>query len=278
MIRLDFFGCAIVVRCTGSDDADLRFFFGPHVQPDGAAELELELAPGFFGSLLAKDNAPKSFTLRGSDGSVLDHREFLDWSSVPSPLPPFRLLVRRICVVQATVLSRDDVLLALVGTPYSGKTSLGIELAGRGWRFVSDQLLVIDRASGDVLPYCVPVGLRGTTLAAARRAGRIHGETRSTISEVSGEVVLVRPETLSAPVPVTNRMRDPLLVQVIRAGSGPTVLVERPIERLGPLRAWPAGALTELHARLDHRNHAVLRLAASASRADAAELVESYCG
>jgi hypothetical protein len=280
MTGLDFFGCRMSVRGTESDDADLRFFFGPHVRPDDETDLVLDLrAPGgFFRSLLAKDHQPKSFTLRRSDGTVLDHREFADWSSVPSPLPPFRLLANRICVVQATVLHRGAALLALVGTPYSGKTSLGLELAGRGWTFVSDQLLVVERASGDVLPYCVPVGLRGATLAAARRTGRITGETRSTISEVSGEVVLVRPESLSATVSATARLRDPVLVHVIRAEDGPTRLSERPIAELGRLRTWPGDALGELHAVLDRRNHAVLRLSATESRADATELVESYCG
>jgi hypothetical protein len=139
-------------------------------------------------------------------------------------------------------------------------------------------LLVVERDTGVVLPYCVPVGLRGATLAAAREAGRIRGATRSTISEVSGEVVLVRPETLSASVPASARLRNPVLVHVIREDGGPGGLTEQPIGKLGPLRAWPAGALAGLQALLDRRNHAVLRLAASASRADAAELVESYCG
>jgi hypothetical protein len=281
---LDFFGCRIAVRCTEPDADDLRFFFGPHVlsptdrgEPAGL-RLDLVADSGFFRSLLAKDRAHKAFTLRGGDGAVLVHREFLDWSSVPSPLPPFRLLADRVCVVQATVLTRGGHTVALVGTPYSGKTSVGLAMARRGWVFVSDQLLVVERATGDVLPYCVPVGLRGATLVAMRAAGLVRGAVRATVSEVSGEVVLVRPETVSAPISASTRLREPVLVHVRRDDGGPTRLMEQPFERLERLRAWPNDALADLRGAVGHRTHAVLTLTANGSREQAAELVESHCG
>lgn len=277
---LDFFGTVVRVRCAPADAADLDFFFGPHRAAHGARpRYRVELCAGdggFLRSLLAKDDAPKSFRLSAEPGGrLIEERRFTRWSSVPSPLPPFRTMRDSVAAAQATVLVRGSHCVAFFGEPHSGKTSLGLALLARGWALASDQLLVVERATGAARPYLTPTGVRGRTLTAMREGTLAGLEQRRSFCTVSGEVVLARPESLGAVVPVGHRLRPVHLVAVRRAGAAaPTLVPGGP-----PPRVWPAGAWAWLCGTLAaDRARSLLTLPAEGGEQAGADLVEEYFG
>ncbi len=275
---VDFFGTRVRVVCDPADAEDVDFFFGPHVVPAGRGEggvryvVELRGTGGFLRSLLAKDERAKTFRILDAGGALLEERTFTRWSAVPSPLPPFRLLRAEVAVVQATVLVHDDRCVAFCGPPHSGKTSLGLLLAARGWALVSDQLLVVRRATGEVCPYLAPLGVRGRTLEGMREGVLAGLPRRDAYCSVSGEVVLTRPEGLAPVVRVADRPRAPRLVTVRREPGPPGI---RPAE-LVP-RVWPPDARPDLgRALAGTKPTSLLRLPALGGEQRAADLVEEY--
>ncbi|MFF9147300.1 hypothetical protein ACF1BN_20830 [Streptomyces sp. NPDC014861] len=277
---LDFFGTVVRVRCTPTDATDLDFFFGPHrAEPGARPRYRVELHAGehgFLRSLLAKDDAPKSFRLSSEPGGeLIEERRFTRWSSVPSPLPPFRAMSEDVAVVQATVLEREGCCLAFHGDPHSGKTSLGLALLARGWALASDQLLVVERATGAARPYLTPTGVRGRTLAAMREGSLAGLEQRRSFCTVSGEVVLARPESLGAVVPVGRRLGPVRLVAVRRSPTAaPTLTADGPAPRV-----WPVGARSWLTGELAaDRAQSLLTLPAEGGEQAGADLVEGYFG
>ncbi len=274
---LDFFGTVVRVVCSPADAADLDFFFRPHLaSPTAKPGYRVELfgtRGGFLQSLLAKDEEPKTFRLLSEpDGALIEEREFNRWSSAPSPLPPFQVMRDGIAVIQATVLARGNQSVAFFGDPHNGKTSLGLALLARGWALASDQLLVVERATGSVRPYLTPVGVRGRTLAAMRDGVLAGLEQRRSFSTVSGEVVLARPESLAEVVPVERHLGPTHLIAV-RRDSGTTSL--EPTDRRP--RVWPADAwswLDESPAVQRTRNE--LTLPVHGGEQQGAELVEEY--
>lgn len=59
--------------------------------------------------------------------------------------------------IHAAVLVRDGSALLLVGKSGTGKTTLALELVGRGWDYLSDDLAAIDRSSRRVRPFPKPL-------------------------------------------------------------------------------------------------------------------------
>lgn len=274
---IEFFGTAVEVRCGACDAEDIDFFFAPHVTTTGSATpayiVELTAPRGFLRSLLAKDDAEKTFRVySANDGVLIEERTFTRWSAVPSPLPPFRLLRGEIGVIQATVVACNGLCLALSGKPHSGKTSLGLQLAARGWTLVSDQLLVVQRRTGLVCPYLAPLGVRGQTLAALRDGVLAQVACRATHSPVSGQVLLARPESLAPVIPVGARIPDPHVVTV-RRGAGTTHI--EPTD-LHP-GAWPSDAWPWLRRALaTDKPLSLLRLPVHGGELRAAEMIEEF--
>jgi hypothetical protein len=274
---LDFFGVVVRVVCSPADARDLDFFFGPHLAgPAATPHCRVELrgtTGGFLTSLLAKDEAPKTFRLLSEpEGELIEERSFTRWSSVPSPVPPFRLLRDRVGLVQATVLARGDVCVAFHGEPHNGKTSVGLALSARGWSVVSDQLLVVERATGAVRPYLTPTGVRGRTLAAMRDHALAGLDQRRSFCTVSGEVVLARPESLGPVVPVDSRLGPVHLVAVTRGGDTPRLV---PTDRRP--RVWPTSAWSWMEDALaPERPQSLLTLPLHGGEQQGARLVEEY--
>lgn len=65
--------------------------------------------------------------------------------------------------LHGAVMVRDQKALLLLGEMWSGKTTLALALVERGWRYFSDDLVVIECASGLVRPLPKPPGVKAYT-------------------------------------------------------------------------------------------------------------------
>jgi HprK-related kinase A len=70
--------------------------------------------------------------------------------------------------VHSAVLARGDAALILPAPSGSGKSTLCAALAFRGWRLLSDELALIDPASGQVLPLPRPISLKNQSVGVLR--------------------------------------------------------------------------------------------------------------
>ncbi|CAD5375194.1 Aldolase [Rubrivivax sp. A210] len=101
--------------------------------------------------------------------------------------------LHRYLILHAAVLERNGRALILPAPPGSGKSTLCAGLAWRGWRLLSDELALIDPASGRVSPLPRPVSLKNRSIEVIRafapeaRFGRVVRET------IKGEVAHFQP-------------------------------------------------------------------------------------
>lgn len=72
-------------------------------------------------------------------------------------------------IVHAAVVERSGRALVLPAPPGSGKSTLCAGLVNRGWRLLSDELALIDPASGAVAPLPRPVSLKNASIDVIRR-------------------------------------------------------------------------------------------------------------
>ncbi|MER6071437.1 hypothetical protein ABT187_21835 [Streptomyces sp. NPDC001817] len=230
-IVLDFFGMEVGVIAADRDE--VAFHFGPHVVRNSASPDQLRVE--FFEST---GSAPAEFLVRRGDGTPLLRRAFRGWGNVPPALPPFAALQDRFCLVPAVVLARGNTPVALIGGPYAEQANVGAALAQRSWEFVSGRLLVLDRRTGEVLPYLVPLQARGRSAAWLRGAGLQSELCRAVTSPTGAEVLLVRPECLGPVAPVRARLGRPTLVQLCRSADERVRLTPREFTA----QAWPDGS------------------------------------
>lgn len=122
-------------------------------------------------------------------------------------------------VFHGTVVSRDGRAIVVSGPTTFGKTTLGIHLATRGFALLADDVCILERASGRVIPFTRPLRLRpgaramlpAAALAAAEQAvlarqdddwivdsARWPGAARS--PAIIGMAVILRPEADGAGV------------------------------------------------------------------------------
>ncbi|WP_143162750.1 hypothetical protein [Couchioplanes caeruleus] len=203
---LGFFGWEITATCSQADSKHLEFLYRPHVmqQPSihaddkASVELRAEHEAGFFRSVLAKDGREKSFSVRIAGETV--RRTFRGWSGSAAPLPPLvhPKFAQNFVVLNAAVVEKGGRCVAIFGPNYSGKTSVALHMCTElGWSLVSDHLLVLDARSARVWSYGSPVGLRGRAREDFEASSANETiERREVISEVTGRVLLLRPEQL----------------------------------------------------------------------------------
>ena len=72
-------------------------------------------------------------------------------------------------IVHAASVERSGLALILPGPPGSGKSTLCAGLVSRGWRLLSDELTLLDLATGHVIPLPRPVSLKNESIAAIGR-------------------------------------------------------------------------------------------------------------
>lgn len=84
----------------------------------------------------------------------------------PTLLPPFPLvpLCHKLELFHAACMVKNGYGIAIAGSSYSGKSSMSLELSHRGWSCLTDDILVIDRQSGQALSFQRPIGIRERTI------------------------------------------------------------------------------------------------------------------
>lgn len=71
-------------------------------------------------------------------------------------------------VIHAAVLERNGCAAILPAPPGSGKSTLCAALVSRGWRLLSDELALVDPASGELVPLPRPVSLKNASIGLMR--------------------------------------------------------------------------------------------------------------
>lgn len=87
-------------------------------------------------------------------------------------------------VMHAAVVAQGDAALVMPGFPGAGKSTLCAALVHlAGWRLLSDELAILDPASGSLLPHPRPISLKNASIAVVQafpgaRLGAVYRDTR----------------------------------------------------------------------------------------------------
>ena len=76
-------------------------------------------------------------------------------------------------LLHAAVLERNGLAVVLPGDPGAGKSTLTAALMLSGWRLLSDELTMIDRDDGRIVPLARPVSLKNRSIDVIRRFDRL---------------------------------------------------------------------------------------------------------
>jgi HprK-related kinase A len=98
-------------------------------------------------------------------------------------------------IVHAASVERSGLALLLPGSPGSGKSTLCAGLVSRGWRLLSDELTLLDLATGHVVPLPRPVSLKNASIDAIRRFSPGAEVGPPVHDTVKGSVAHMRPPT-----------------------------------------------------------------------------------
>lgn len=128
--------------------------------------------------------------------------------------------------VHAGVVSGSVGALAVPGTSGHGKTTLTAALVGAGFGYLSDEVLAVDRATGQLTPFPRP-------LAVDARSWRILGRNPSEAPEPGSEKLIQPAELGPAGVPgflrillIARRRPGPTRLEPLTAGAGVQALLD----------------------------------------------------
>lgn len=165
---------------------DTFYADAPRLDPDTAfVDFDVELLPGRGWRRLARgersqvrfllDGVEPFFPLPGEQAGPM-FEWGLNWCVAQRPLG--------LLVVHAAVVERDGRALVLPGFPGAGKSTLSAALTHlAGWRLLSDELALLDPASGLLLPHPRPISLKNRSIEvvaafAGARLGPVYADTR----------------------------------------------------------------------------------------------------
>ncbi len=77
---------------------------------------------------------------------------------------------RRHLLLHASAVERDGRVLVMTGASGSGKSTLSALLGNRGWRFLGDEFVLVDPASGDIAPFPRIISLKNQAIAVMQAA------------------------------------------------------------------------------------------------------------
>lgn len=99
--------------------------------------------------------------------------------------------------IHAAVLEKDGQALIMPAPPGSGKSTLCAMLMLRGWRLLSDEMCLIDPASGLLHPYVRPVSLKNASIDVIQRFEPGIKIVHRTPETEKGTVAYLRPSDIS---------------------------------------------------------------------------------
>jgi len=135
-------------------------------------------------------------------------------------------------VLHGAVLERGGRALILAADPGSGKSTLCAALVHAGWRLLSDELALIELASGRVQPVARPISLKNASIAVVRALGSTVAVGDVCAGTTKGEVAHMRP-----PLDSVHRMDEsalPAWIVLPRFAPGGSLV----IEDVGPAHAF----------------------------------------
>ena len=77
---------------------------------------------------------------------------------------------RRHLLLHASAVERDGRVLVMTGQSGSGKSTLSALLGSQGWRFLGDEFVLLDPATGDVAPFPRLISLKNSAISAMQAA------------------------------------------------------------------------------------------------------------
>jgi HprK-related kinase A len=102
-------------------------------------------------------------------------------------------------MIHAAVVERKGHALVLPAPPGSGKSTLCAGLVAHGWRLLSDELALIDRESGRLIPIPRPISLKNDSIATIARfwhdaviGAPVHDTIKGTVAHVTPPPASVR--------------------------------------------------------------------------------------
>lgn len=107
-------------------------------------------------------------------------------------------------IIHAAVLERHGRAAILAAPPGSGKSTLTAALANRGWRLLSDELALVDPATGGLVPLARPISLKNESIDVIRRFAPNAVIGPAATDTAKGTVAHVKPSAESV-----FRMREP---------------------------------------------------------------------
>ncbi|MEQ6204816.1 hypothetical protein ABMC88_17375 [Sulfitobacter sp. HNIBRBA2951] len=150
----------------------------------------------FIESIFRKNYSRKAMYL-AQDNHLQLWAAFDEWSSVPSPLPPYTLppLNKRVWAINASaVRTASGRGIIFVAPPYQGKSTIANAIVQAGGAPLSDNVTMLDRQRAKILPYLTPTGIREETLkklpGLEEAVANMHMPF-VTVSEVTGTVYLL---------------------------------------------------------------------------------------
>lgn len=133
-------------------------------------------------------------------------------------------------IFHAAVIAHENRALIFAAPPGCGKSTLCAALVNRGWRLLSDELTLIEPASGNVLPLARPVSLKNASIGVIRSFAPDAPLSPIVTDTVKGSVAHMRPPVGS--VQRANEPAKPHWIVFPRFQSGaPTALSPYPKAR-----------------------------------------------
>jgi HprK-related kinase A len=77
---------------------------------------------------------------------------------------------RRHLLLHASAVEKDGKVLVMTGLSGSGKSTLSALLGRKGWRFMGDEFVLIDPATGDAVPFPRMISLKNEAITAMEKA------------------------------------------------------------------------------------------------------------
>jgi HprK-related kinase A len=122
-------------------------------------------------------------------------------------------------VIHAAVVEKNSRALIFPGFPGSGKSTLCAALINEGWRLLSDELTLVDRVTGNIVPIPRPVSLKNQSIELIKRTYPRSEFSKTVQDTLKGSVGLMKPPTESVKQAGTEALPYAVIFPLFQAGS-----------------------------------------------------------